>query len=332
MNVHERHPFEPVGGTETPEAIALQTPRPRLFTRRNCLIGGMAAAAVAAAGAGAAWWSNLFAPDDEVVARGAVPGRRTWTRGFPGERDERFTYGRLETDRAEAARYTNFYEFSRYKWCWKYVDQFQPEPWSLSVTGRARNPLRLDLDDLMTQFGDRLCERQYRHRCVERWAMAVPWVGIPLHHILLEADPLPSARYVRFLSFERPSEAPHQRTTTHFPWPYQEGLTIDEALNDLVLLAVGMYGKPLLKQHGAPLRLVVPWKYGYKSIKSVQQIEFVTQEPATFWSTLNPAAYPFESNVDPDVPRPWDQSYEWMLGTRDEYPTQKYNGYSEYVG
>jgi sulfoxide reductase catalytic subunit YedY len=174
-------------------------------------------------------------------------------------------------------------------------------------------------------------ERQYRHRCVERWAMAIPWTGVPLAALIKAADPLAQATHVRLMSFKRPEEAPHQGVSSEFPWPYTEGLTIAEAACELTLLAVGVYGRPLLKQHGAPLRLVVPWKYGYKSIKSVQRIEFVGKEPATFWSTLNPAAYPFESNVDPQVARPWDQSFETMLGTGERRGTEKFNGYGEWV-
>ena len=161
--------------------------------------------------------------------------------------------------------------------------------------------------------------------------MALPWTGVPLAAVLKAADPLSQATHVRFVSFERPSEAPNQAAKNEYPWPYTEGLTIDEAKNDLTLLAVGVYGQPLLKQHGAPIRLVVPWKYGYKSAKSIVSIELVGGEPATFWNTLNPAAYPFESNVDPDVPRPWDQSFERMLGSGEHRPTQKYNGYEKYV-
>ena len=161
--------------------------------------------------------------------------------------------------------------------------------------------------------------------------MAIPWTGIPLATMLKAADPLDEATHVRFVSFNRPAEAAHQAVSGEFPWPYTEGLTIAEAMNELALLGVGVYGRPLLKQHGAPLRLVVPWKYGYKSIKSVERIELVSREPATFWSTLNPAAYPFESNVDPDVPRPWNQSSERMLGSDERFPTMKYNGYGEWV-
>ena len=188
----------------------------------------------------------------------------------------------------------------------------------------------MDLAEFHKSYADALVERQYRHRCVERWAMAVPWTGIPLARLLKDADPLPTATHVRFVSFNRPDQASQQQSS-EFPWPYVEGLTIAEAMNDLTLLATGVYGRPLIKQHGAPVRLVVPWKYGFKSIKSIDQIEFVDHEPATFWTTLSPGAYPFESNVEPNVPIPWPQHEEWMLGTKEVFPTQLYNGYSDQV-
>ena len=199
------------------------------------------------------------------------------------------------------------------------------------MDGLCRHKLTLDIDELQRRFAGELVERQYRHRCVETWAMAVPWIGIPLATILKAADPLAKATHVRFVSFLRPDEAPRQRSSPRDPWPYEEGLTLPEARNELTLLATGMYGQPLLKQHGAPIRLVVPWKYGFKSIKSIERIELVDREPSTFWSTLNPAAYPFESNVEPDVARPWPQDSEWMLGTKERHDTQVYNGYGEWV-
>ena len=154
------------------------------------------------------------------------------------------------------------------------------------------------------RFQAELVERQYRHRCVERWAMAVPWTGVPLAAVLKAADPLAQATHVRFVSFHRPQEAPQQAGRPSYPWPYTEGLTIAEAMNELTLLAVGVYGQPLLKQHGAPIRLVVPWKYGYKSIKSVERIELVGREPATFWNTLNPGPIRSNQRRSGGCPRP----------------------------
>jgi len=322
MHIHTSRSHDPKGGSETPEPV---------FTSRRKWL--LATGAGALAIGGLAWWRWSRGSDDEVIAAGRwnPDSEARLARFYPARSSELFEYGRAETPAAAAARYTNFYEFSQFKWCWKYVGRFQPDPWKLAVDGLCRQPLELDLDDLYQQFAKDLQERQYRHRCVEKWAMAVPWTGIPLAAVLQAADPLPQATHVRFVSFDRPSEAPHRATSDIFPWPYTEGLTLPEAMNDLTFLALGVYGQPLLKQHGAPVRLVVPWKYGYKSAKSIVRIELVGREPATFWNTLNPAAYPFQSNVDPAVPRPWDQSSERLLGSGDVVPTQKYNGYAKWV-
>ncbi len=326
MFIHRPDPLAPRGGSETPQ---------RVFLSRRCWMQLAGLGAVGFAG-GIGWrqWNSFSSgSDDQVLAAGhwSPESLHEYAAYYPAARDTQFEYGRAETPAAEAARYNNFYEFSRYKWCWKYVGDFRPEPWTLTVAGLCRTPLALDLAAFLRRFQSQLVERQYRHRCVERWAMAVPWTGVPLAAVLKAADPLAQATHVRFVSFHRPDEAPQQASGSEFPWPYSEGLTIAEAASDLTLLAVGVYGQPLLKQHGAPIRLVVPWKYGYKSIKSVERIELVGREPATFWSTLNPRAYPFESNVDPAVPRPWDQSHETVLGTGERRPTQKYNGYERWV-
>jgi len=326
MFIHQSNALAPRGGTETPERT--------FFSRRRWLqLAGLGATGAVAAAAYRGWTTLAIGDDDQVLESGRwhSDAEQRLAGYYPDGRDERFEYGRDETAAAEAARHTNFYEFSRFKWCWKYVGAFRPDPWTLLVDGLCRTPLALDLDEFHRQFAGELVERQYRLRCVERWAMAVPWTGVPLASVLKAADPLAQATHVRFVSFHRPGEAPQQAATDEYPWPYTEGLTIAEAKCELVLLAVGVYGRPLLKQHGAPIRLVVPWKYGYKSIKSVERIELVGSGPATFWSTLNPRAYPFESNVDPAVPRPWDQSYETMLGTGERLPTQPYNGYGQWV-
>jgi sulfoxide reductase catalytic subunit YedY len=166
---------------------------------------------------------------------------------------------------------------------------------------------------------------------VEAWAMALPWTGFPLAELLRRAEPLPSARFVRFVSFHKPAEAGRQ-ANAHYPWPYTEGLTLAEATNELTFLATGMYGHPLFKQHGPPIRLVVPWKYGFKSAKSLVRIELTDEQPATFWNTLSPHEYDFQANVNPRVPHPrWSQATERMLGTGEVRSTQVYNGYAEWV-
>jgi sulfoxide reductase catalytic subunit YedY len=336
MNIHESDAWRPRDGAETPKealaqrAVREETKPASFWSRRRWMVGTGLAGAGVAVGGGLAVWSNWNASDEEVLQRGRVSPAPTWPAAVT--RDPRFVGDRATTDRIAAARYTNFFEFSRYKSGWRYVDRFRPLPWTLTVGGLCRQPLRLDFDELIKRYASAFTERLYRHRCVERWAMAVPWTGFPLAELLSDCDPLASATHVKFVSFSRPEEAPHQNASRgKYPWPYVEGLTVAEAENELPLLATGMYGEPLLKQHGAPLRLVVPWKYGYKSIKSIERIELVDAEPRTFWSSLNPEAYPFESNVDPDIPVPWPQHSERMLGSQEQFPTRKFNGYEEWV-
>jgi sulfoxide reductase catalytic subunit YedY len=318
--------FAPRDGTETPQSVYLNR-------RRFVRAAGITAGISAVAGGGYLAWGRFQGSDADVLAGGQREGlsRAELTDIYPAPRDERFSYGRAETVEASAARYTNFYEFSSFKWSWRLVEPFQTDPWTVTVDGLCRNPVKLDLDDLMLRHKRHITERQYRHRCVETWAMAIPWTGFPLAELIKAADPLPTATHVRFVSFDRPDEAPGMASKAEYPWPYTEGLTLAEATNDLTLLATGMYGHPLLKQHGAPIRLVVPWKYGYKSIKSIERIELVDRRPASFWTTLRPEMYPFQSNVEPDVPRPWPQYRERMLGTNEEFETQLYNGYAEQV-
>ena len=278
MFIHEINPLAPKGGVETPEGVFLHR-------RRWMRLAGIGAGAVVAGAGYWLWRRTASGADEQVLAAGRwLPAEGKFAAFYPAHRDARFEYDRRETAAAEAARFTNFYEFSSYKWCWRYVERFQPDPWTLTIAGLCRNPLKLDLEQFHRQFRGDLVERQYRHRCVERWAMAIPWTGIPLAALLKAADPLGQATHVRFVSFERPEQATHQSSGDSFPWPYTEGLTIAEAMNELTLVATGVYGRPLLKQHGAPLRLVVPWKYGYKSIKSIERIELIGREPATFWN------------------------------------------------
>jgi sulfoxide reductase catalytic subunit YedY len=227
-------------------------------------------------------------------------------------------------------KYNNFYEFSTTKdRVHKMVDKFQINPWPIQIGGLVEKPLNLDLEDLIAMFP--LEERVYRLRCVEAWAMVVPWTGFPLRKLIEKVQPKPEAKFVRFQSFYRPTQAPGQEDTT-YPWPYTEGLRLDEAMNDLPLITTGIYGKPLPKQNGAPIRIVVPWKYGYKSIKSVVKIDLVDSQPRTLWETLAPDEYPFESNVNPAVPHPrWSQSTERMIDTGNRVNTQIYNGYGKFV-
>ncbi|MDX2256367.1 MAG: protein-methionine-sulfoxide reductase catalytic subunit MsrP [Pseudanabaenaceae cyanobacterium bins.39] len=250
-------------------------------------------------------------------------------KSLPASRNLAFAADRPLTDRYEAAYYNNFYEFSRDKEVWKYIDKFQPHPWTVEISGLVNQPQKLAIEDLIAKMP--LEERIYRHRCVEAWAMVVPWLGFPLKRLIELVEPKASVSHVKFTSFLRPNEASRQILHNE-PWPYTEGLTISEAMNELTFIAVGIYGQELPRQHGAPIRLVVPWKYGFKSIKSIEQIEFSDRQPATFWNSLLPNEYDFIANVNPDIPHPrWSQASEKMLGTGDRYATQIYNGYASSV-
>ena len=282
--------------------------------------------ATVAAGVGGWWWYR--GTDEDVIKRGTYRGPGGDL--YPASLNPEFNDAdRDVSSEAAVARYCNFYEFSTTKQVWRHVQSFQPAPWQLEVGGLVAKPKTLDLDSLLRAFP--LEERIYRHRCVETWAMVVPWTGFPLAKLIQAVEPLPAARFVRFVTFHRPKEAGRQAGLNE-PWPYTEGLTLAEATNELAFIATGMYGHPLLKQHGAPVRLVVPWKYGYKSAKSIVRIELTDKQPATFWNTLVPWEYDFQANVNPRIRHPrWSQAREQMLGTGEIYPTQLYNGYGDWV-
>lgn len=302
------------------------TPEGVVLSRRRLLLGGLGLGLIGAAGA--VGWMLRPGSDGEVLApeQEEAAGRDL----YPATPNAAYLdAGRPVTEEAEAARYTNYYEFSSTKSVWRYIDGFHPAPWKLEVGGLVARPRTYDIDDLIKRFT--LEERIYRHRCVEAWAMVVPWTGFPLAELLRAVQPLPGAKYVRFTTFQDAKMAPRTGSKS-YPWPYTEGLTLAEATNELTFLATGMYGHPLLKQHGAPIRLVVPWKYGFKSAKSLVKIEVTNQEPATFWNTLVPHEYDFTANVNPAIPHPrWSQESERMLGSDDRHPTQLYNGYGEWV-
>lgn len=245
-------------------------------------------------------------------------------------RNKNFAVADPLTDEIIAASYNNFYEFSTGKdRVWQLVEQFQTRPWEIEVGGLVENPGTYDIDDLMKKMP--LEERVYRFRCVEAWAMVVPWIGFPMKALIDRVQPKSSAKYVRMLTFFRADEAPQQRKS-RLPWPYFEGLTMEEAMNELTLLVMGIYGHVLPKQHGAPIRLIVPWKYGFKGIKSIVSIEFTDRKPRTFWNTLAPSEYDFWANVNPNVPHPrWSQATERMIGTGERRKTELYNGYGSYV-
>ena len=229
--------------------------------------------------------------------------------------------------------YNNFYEFGLQKSDpYDYSGQFEPKPWSVKVTGQVNKTGIFDLDDLIDI--NALEERIYRLRCVEAWSMVIPWVGIPLANIIKKLQPNLNAKYVAFETVYRPKQMPGQRRPI-LDWPYIEGLTIQEAMHPLTIIAVGLYGKELLNQNGAPMRLVVPWKYGFKSIKSINKIHFQSKKPLTSWNIAAPKEYGFLANVNPEVDHPrWSQARERRIGSGffgTKQPTLMFNGYAEDV-
>jgi len=234
------------------------------------------------------------------------------------------------TPRDVAASYNNFYEFlpNHAGPVANHTSDFVVEPWQIEITGECDNPMTLNLNDLFNFPHE---ERVYHFRCVERWAMNIPWLGFPLSELVNKAKPTSSAKYIRFVSANRPEQMPGVKLTPQYPWPYSESMRLDEALNELVMVVTGIYGEPLLKQHGAPVRIIVPWKYGYKNPKSIERIEFVSEQPANFWMMV-PNEYGFLSNVNPNIPHPrWSQTTSYFLGTNEEFPTPIFNGYDKYV-
>lgn len=269
-------------------------------------------------------------PEDDPARRPAIGDR--WADVFPARKDPRWTVGpgRSLTPPSVAARVNNFYEFTPAKEkVWELARDYPVVPWTVEVTGAVAKPRTFDLGEI---FSFPLEERIYRLRCVERWAMQVPWTGFPLRKLLEKVEPLGKARWVRFVSPLDPDGFPGQARQTWYDWPYHESLRIDEATHELAFLVVGVYGRGLPMQHGAPLRLAVPWKYGFKSPKSIVRIEVLEERPFTFWNDLHPAEYGFFSNVDPEKPHPrWSQQWEKDIGTDETRPTTLYNGYGKHV-
>jgi len=244
--------------------------------------------------------------------------------------------GRPVTDRKLAGRYNNFYEFGGTKNIWQAAQALPTDPWTVEVGGLVNNPRTYDLDDLRREFA--IEERIYRFRCVEAWSMTLPWVGFAMRDLVAAVEPTSEAKYVRFTSLYDSEVMPGP--TLHFgslPWPYTEGLTLAEMNNELAFFAIGIYGRELPAQHGAPIRAVLPWKYGFKGAKSIVKVEFLAEQPATYWNTLVPNEYGFVANVDPSTPHPrWSQATEKFISdgpdiSWDVIETLSFNGYGEYV-
>jgi methionine sulfoxide reductase catalytic subunit len=257
-----------------------------------------------------------------------VPGSNLLPTDIPTYVDE---LGNKATNFTYIGNYNNYYEFTTNKEAVAMVSaKFVTDPWTVEVGGLVNNPMTLGLDDF--QKGYTQTERIYRLRCVEGWSMVIPWLGFSLSDLLKKVEPTSAAKFVSFETVYRP-EAMVGQTSSFYPWPYTEGLRLDEAMNDLTTLATGIYGKALLPQNGAPIRLVVPWKYGFKSIKSIVKITLTDVEPATFWDTVAPDLYGFYSNVNPGQQNSIRlQDTERRVGEITRIPTMLYNGYDSKVG
>jgi sulfoxide reductase catalytic subunit YedY len=293
-------------------AERLATPESTYLNRRQWLRG--AAAGTLALGAGALRSRPLRADADPSAGLYPVP------------RNERYTLDRPLTDEAEATTYNNYYEFGSSKSIWRDAQALPVRPWSVAIDGMVETPFEIGIDDLLAKMP--LEERLYRHRCVEAWSMAVPWSGFPLAALVALARPQAGAQYLRLESFHDPEIAEGQQADW-YPWPYIEGLTLAEATHDLAFMVTGIYGKPLPMQNGAPLRIALPWKYGFKSAKGLVRITFTDERPVSFWEDLQSSEYGFWANVNPEVSHPrWSQASERVLGSGEVVPTLLYNGYA----
>jgi sulfoxide reductase catalytic subunit YedY len=309
MNVIRRR------GWEIPDRLA--TPEHLFFNRRAFLAGGVSALAMASGLASAQRVSDAANLPDPTADL------------YPAKRNAKFVLDRPITDEKINGNYNNFYEFGSQKTIAATAQALQTRPWTIKIDGMVEKPFEIGVDDLIRKVG--LEERTYRHRCVEAWSMAIAWTGFPLAKLVSLAAPLGSAKYLKMQTFMDPKVA-YAQNQTWFPWPYTEGLSIAEATNEVAFLATGAYGHPLAKQHGAPLRLAVPWKYGFKSIKSITHFTFTDQRPHSYWEALQSAEYGFWANVNPEVPHPrWSQASEEVIGTGERKPTLLFNGYEEFV-
>ena len=266
------------------------------------------------------------------AAAGATLSSLVWPHGALGDPIRWVPSSQQDelTPYEDITRYNNFYEFGTDKRDpFKNSGDFRPRPWSVEVTGHCAKPGTYGIEDLIRAA--EVEERTYRLRCVEAWSMVIPWMGVPLATMLRSFEPAARAKFVAFETVFRPTEMPGQRRAI-LDWPYVEGLRMDEAMNELSLMATGIYGKDLLNQNGAPLRLVVPWKYGFKSIKSIVRISFVERMPPTTWSRMAPNEYGFFANVNPEVDHPrWSQARERRIGELRRRPTLMFNGYGDQV-
>jgi sulfoxide reductase catalytic subunit YedY len=300
-------------GWELPESQA--TPEAVFLDRRRLLLG----LGVTGLAAGTGLRPAFGAADANAVAAEL----------YPAKRNAAYDPGRDLTEEKVVTSYNNYYEFGTSKNIHRSAQALTIKPWQVKIDGMVAKELTVDAEELIRKLP--IEERLYRFRCVEAWSMTVPWSGFPLKALVDFAQPTSNAKYLVMQTFSRPQEASGQKQFW-YPWPYTEGLTMAEATNDLAFIATGVYGKPLPRQNGAPLRLAVPWKYGFKSVKSVVRFTFTDKRPKTFWEGLAADEYGFWANVNPMVAHPrWSQATEEVIGTGRRIPTQLYNGYGEQV-
>ncbi len=305
MLIRRRPGWEIAEAKATPESAALG---------RRALLGAVGAGLIGARAAAAA------TPD---------PALRFYAGPMSAPVDPRYTPGRAVTPSKYVYTYNNYYEFGSEKDIWEAAQALPLKPWTITIDGMVAKKQTIGVEDLLKRVT--LEERLYRHRCVEAWALTVPWTGFPLHRLLAIAEPLGSAKYVVFHTDENRHAMPGL-SEIWYPWPYTEGLTMAEAGNEVAFLAVGLYGQPLTPQNGGPIRLVVPWKYGFKSAKAIVHVTFTEKRPVTFWEAVDGSEYGFWANVNPAVPHPrWSQARERLIGFDKVVPTQIYNGYGEWV-
>lgn len=276
--------------------------------------------------AAAAFFLGACRPKDALESN-ASPAETDPPPTAGGSADE---LGDALTSYQDVTAYTNYYEFSTDKSApTKLAQDFVTSPWTVDVGGLVNQPRAFGIEEIKTLFDQE--ERIYRMRCVEAWSMVIPWIGFPLRKLLDLVEPAADARYVRFETLYDPEQMPGQKSP-YFPFPYVEGLRLDEAMHDLTLLSTGLYGRELTPQNGAPIRLVVPWKYGFKSIKSIVRIDLVAEMPTSLWMAAGPTYYGFYANVNPDVPHPrWSQANERRIGESGRRDTLLFNGYEDEV-
>ena len=320
MRIRIRRGWELPESRATPESVVMAR---RALLGTSLIATGLIAGTAAGIGTAEAQWLNpsrLF---------GSTPVKEQPRTPIAAANNAKYTAGRAITDEIQATTYNNYYEFGLSKNVVGPAQALVTEPWTIKIEGMVAKPRTIGIEELLKQV--KLEERVYRFRCVEAWAMTVPWIGFQISDLLRIAEPQAGAKYVTFSTLADDKVMPGIKES-FYPYPYTEGLTMAEAANELAFLTIGMYGKTIPPQNGAPIRLIAPWKYGFKGAKSIVKIAFTDKRPTTFWEALQAAEYGFWANVNPAVPHPrWSQARERLLGSNEMVPTQIWNGYGEFV-